>query len=374
MGEVLQDATLIDAGRHHVVAGSGSLKRLASDLAALGPSVRSFLLGDENTLHHCLPELLGRVTPLRSAEVLSVPAGERSKSIQCAQEIWKELAGHAADRHAVLINLGGGVVSDLGGFVAGTYKRGIRTINVPTSLMGMVDAAIGGKTAIDLSGIKNIVGVFHDPMAVYVHVPFLRTLGKRELLNGVAEMIKHALIADRDHWDAIRYAQLHDLAALEQLIIRSAAIKSGIVKEDPHEKGKRKLLNFGHTIGHGIEAHSWETDLGLLHGEAIAVGMICESWLSWRLGLLDRGAYEAILAFLFSLYRPYPIDASSHHRILEIMRNDKKSTEEQYRLTLLTGIGSGQVDIHITAAQIQEALEHYRILVQMGGKVESLEH
>lgn len=363
---------MIDAGAHEVLSGVAVLDALEKDLAALGSGARPFILGDENTLHHCLPELQSKVPRLRDAEILSVPPGERSKSIQCSQHLWQELAGHAADRNAVLINLGGGVVTDLGGFVAGTYKRGIRTINLPTTLMGMVDAAIGGKTAIDMSGMKNVVGLFHDPIKVYVHVPFLRTLGKRELLNGVAEMIKHALIADADHWDRIRKAPLHDMAALRPLIDRSAEIKAAIVKEDPTEKGKRKLLNFGHTIGHGIEAHSWESEHhALLHGEAIAMGMICEAWISWRMGLLERPELDAITDHLFTLYKPYQIDSTGHHRILELMRNDKKNTEGQFRLTLLTGMGSANVDVHITAAQIQESLEHYRILVQMGGKIES---
>ena len=369
MTEVLRNVVQIDAGRHPVIAGAGCLEQLSLDLASAQAS-RCFILGDENTIGHCLPELQDRVVPLRGAIILSVPPGERSKSISCCNQLWQELAAHEADRRSILVNLGGGVVSDVGGFAAGTFKRGIRTVNIPTTLMGMVDAAIGGKTAIDLGGVKNIVGLFHDPIGVFVHVPFLRTLGKRELLNGVAEMLKHALIADRTHWSAIRNAQLHDMAQLEPLIMRSAAIKSAIVKADPEERDSRKLLNFGHTIGHGIEAHSWETDqMGSLHGEAVAVGMICESWLSWRLGLLERAAYEEIIAYLFSLYKPYPLDGSSHHRILEIMRNDKKSCDDQYRFTLLTGIGSGKVDIHITAAQVQEALDHYRILVQMGGKV-----
>ncbi len=338
----------------------------------MGNSMRLFILGDENTLHHCLPELQRSVPRALEAEIISVPPGESSKSLKCSQELWQELAGNAADRSAVLINLGGGVVTDLGGFVASTYKRGIRFINLPTTLMGMVDAAIGGKTAIDLGGVKNVVGTFHDPTSVYVHVPFLRTLGKRELLNGIAEMIKHALVNDVGHWQAIKSAPLHDMAALAPLIMRSVEIKCTIVKADPREMGMRKLLNFGHTIGHGMESLSWEgMHHSMLHGEAVAMGMICEVWLSWRVGLLDRDSYDEITRYLFAMYKPYPLDSTGHHRILELMRNDKKNSEGQFRFTLLSAIGKGEVDVQITAAQIQEALEHYRALVQMGGKVES---
>jgi 3-dehydroquinate synthase len=264
-----------------------------------------------------------------------------------------------------LIALGGGVVSDLGGFIAGAYKRGIRSVNIPTSLMGMVDAAIGGKCGVDLDGVKNMIGVFHDPLSVHVHVPFLRTLGKRELLNGVAEMIKPGLVFDAEHWQAIRSAPLHDLDALTPLVERSIAIKCEVVAADPRELDKRKLLNFGHSIGHGIEALSWENQQRtLLHGEAVAIGMIAEAWLSWRLGLLEREAYDAIAEQLLQLYEPYTLHSAAAHRILALMRNDKKNAEGEYRCTLLTGMGSAQVDVAISASQVQEALEHYRDLVR----------
>ncbi len=370
MGTMPRKVITVDGGRHSVHMGPDVLTLLDHELASAEPSIL-FILGDENTIAHCLPEFLRHVPRAREAEVLSIPPGESSKGMKCCQQLWADLSSHAADRKAVLINLGGGVVSDLGGFVAGTYKRGIRFINVPTTLMGMVDAAIGGKTGIDLAGVKNIVGVFHDPIGVYVHVPFLRTLGKREILNGVAEMFKHALIRDPGHWEAIKEAPLHDIAVLEPLILASVEIKAGIVKDDPRGSGVRELLNFGHTIGHGIEAHSWEgVHRAFLHGEAVAMGIICEAWLSWRLGLLERETYEDIHSTLFSYYKPYPLDSTGHHRILELMRNDKKNRDGQFRFTLLTRIGEGQVDVRITAAQVQEALEHYRALVQMNGRVE----
>jgi 3-dehydroquinate synthase len=371
MGTVLDQVTTIDAGGHTVHVGPGALQALEARLAAEPTGTRTFILGDENTLHHCLPELLHTVPVLQEAEVLSVQAGESSKSISCCQNIWEELLGHAADRNAILIDLGGGVITDLGGFVAGTFKRGIRFINLPTTLMGMVDAAIGGKTGVDLGGVKNPIGLFNDPFMVCVHAPFLRTLGKRELLNGVAEMLKHGLIRDATHWQAIRKAPLHDMQALLPLITRSVEIKAAIVKEDPMEQGSRRLLNFGHTIGHGIEAHSWEgAHRPFLHGEAVAMGMVCEAWLSWRMGLLEREAYDEIAAHLLDLYKPYPLDSTGHYRVLELMRNDKKNVEGQFRFTLLSAIGEGCVDVRVNASQVQEALEHYRALVQMAGKVQ----
>lgn len=347
-----------------MVLGRDALRVLERSLAQ-GDFSAAFIFGDENTLRHCLPELLAHVPRLREARTLVVPPGERSKDLAISSDIWQHLAGEAADRHALLVCLGGGVVTDLGGFVAGTYKRGIRCVHVPTSLMGMVDAAIGGKTGVDLGGVKNMVGVFHDPLAVYVHLPFLKSLGKRELLNGLAEMFKHGLVRDEALWNAIGTAALHDLDALKPLVERSAAIKAEVVKNDPREKDLRKVLNFGHTIGHGIEAHSWESPhRALLHGEAVAIGMICEAWLSWRMDLLERDAYDRIAEQLLALYKPYQFDSAENHRLLELMRNDKKNNAGQFRFTLLTAIGEAKVDVHVTASQVQEALEHYRLLVR----------
>ncbi|HRH68453.1 MAG TPA: 3-dehydroquinate synthase [Flavobacteriales bacterium] len=364
MGATPQEVTEIDAGGHKVVMGRHALRALDRELSVLHPTAL-FVLGDENTLRHCLPELLAQVPRLREAQTLSVEGGEKAKDISVCSDIWRHLAEEAADRQALLICLGGGVVTDLGGFVAGTYKRGIRCVHVPTSLLGMVDAAIGGKSGVDLAGLKNMVGVFHDPIGTYVHVPFLKSLGKRDLLNGLAEMIKHGLVSDAEHWEAIGAAALHDLDALRPLIERSAAIKAAVVKADPREAGLRKVLNFGHTIGHGIEALSWESPRrALLHGEAVVIGMICEAWLSWRMDLLDRGSYDRITTHLMELYKPYTFDSSENHRMIELMRNDKKNAGGQFRFTLLTGIGSAKVDVHITAAQVQEALEHYRLLVK----------
>jgi 3-dehydroquinate synthase len=324
---------------------------------------RRFILGDNNTLEHCLPELLAHVPALTEAEIIQVRHGESSKDIEVCRALWGHLAELAADRHTVMVNLGGGVVTDLGGFVSATYKRGIRFVNVPTSLMGMVDAAIGGKTAVDLNGVKNLVGAFAEPVSVHVHPGFLRTLGKRELLNGIAEMVKHGLVRDADHWNALRRAPLHDLDALSPLILRSAAIKAEVVTADPKEAGPRKLLNFGHTIGHALEAFALENPgRSLLHGEAVAIGMICATWLSWRFGLLDRDHMNAVEEHLLGLYPHFALHASDHHRVIELMRNDKKNAGDGFRFTLLTGIGSARVDVPVNAAQAADALDHYRLL------------
>jgi 3-dehydroquinate synthase len=348
---------------HPVLMGEHALAHLDRWLAENSRSTQLFILGDERTMDQCLPELLARTTHLRDAQTILVRSGEQSKDLEVCRALWTHLAERMADRQAVLVNLGGGVITDLGGFVASTYKRGIRFINVPTTVMGMVDAAIGGKNAIDLNSIKNLVGTFADPVATYIHPPFLRSLGKREVLNGVAEMIKHGLVRDVEHWNLVRRAPLHDLDALAPLIQRSADIKAEVVQEDPREQGPRKLLNFGHSIGHGLEAFALEsTHRSLLHGEAVAIGMVCATWLSWRMELLDRDRMNAVEEHLMSLYPVFPFQQADHHRIIELMRNDKKNVDDAFRFTLLTGIGSARVDVPINAAQVAEALEHYRLL------------
>ncbi len=351
-----------DAGGHPVLMGPCALQALQERLAQL-PQATPIVLGDANTMEHCLPELLAHVPLLRSAQCIAIEPGEASKSIGVCQDIWSHLIASAADRHTVLVDLGGGVVTDLGGFIAATFKRGIRCVHVPTSLMGMVDASIGGKTGIDLDHVKNVVGAFHDPLGVYVHMPFLRSLGKRELLNGLAEMIKHGLVLDAAHWHAIRSAALHDLDALAPLVQHSAAIKADVVRRDPREQDLRKVLNFGHTIGHGLEAFSWESpQRELLHGEAVAAGMICEAWLSWNTGRITEEDFERIAQHLLDLFPRYTLQSADDHRILELMRNDKKNAEGELRFTLLDGIGKASVDVPITAERVREALEAYRKL------------
>lgn len=361
--------TEIWAGEHPVYLGAGSLAALQSRLKQEDADVRVFLLGDENTLHYCLPELLGQLGSLRHTSTIELKSGEQSKGLETCRAVWEHLLDVEADRRAILLSLGGGVVTDIGGFIAGTYKRGIRCMHVPTTLMGMCDAAIGGKCGIDMGGVKNSVGLIEQPIGVYVHVPFLRTLGKRELLNGVAEMIKHGLALDAEHYRAVCSAALHDMDELEPLIQRSAALKAAVVTADLRENGERKKLNFGHTIGHAMEAHSWESgQRTLLHGEAVAMGMIAESWLSWKLKLLDRESLDAIAAHILSLYKPYPLMPSDHHRLIALMRNDKKNrgatgSEGGIRVTLLKRIGEAVVDVEATTTQLSEAIEYYRHLV-----------
>jgi len=355
--------TEINCGSHHVNFGTGVLATLQSHLEIASPPIsQCVILCDTNTYKHCLPELLIHVPRLEDASVLEIPAGEQSKTVVTAQNVWKQLAAHHLDRNALLINLGGGVVSDLGGFCASTYKRGIRFVNVPTSLMGMVDAAIGGKTGVDLDQIKNMVGTFTPPKRVYVHVPFLKTLSKRHLLNGLAEMMKHALIKDEHHWQGLKRAPLHNLDQFATMILHSAGLKAQVVLEDPNEQGIRKILNFGHTIGHAVESLSLESDRKeLLHGEAIAIGMICEAYISMQRGAIDTPTFNEIKSILSATFPSFPIQVDDHLRLVELIRHDKKNAQEKFQFTLLDALGQATFNQEVTTTEVRNALEHYRI-------------
>ncbi len=252
---------------------------------------------DSNTHHHCLPLFLNEAAiDSEQLEVLEFPPGEEHKNIKTCHQIWLDLSEMGADRKCLIINLGGGVVTDLGGFVACTYKRGVEYINVPTSLLSMVDASVGGKTGIDLGTLKNQIGVISNGEMVLIDIPYLETLPTEHIRSGWAEMLKHGLISSRNYWNKLK--NVHDISwsNYEQLIKESIQIKNLIVKEDPEEKNIRKALNFGHTLGHAIESYHLETHgkQKLLHGEAIAIGMILESYLSNQLNDLSEDDLQDI--------------------------------------------------------------------------------
>lgn len=352
----------IRSNGYSIHIGTGALAKL-NELLEVGPFSSKFILVDENSLELCLPELMANVPRLAGAEIIEIESGEENKTVQVCEQIWQVLAELNADRHSLLVNLGGGVICDIGGFVAATYKRGIQFANVPTTLLAQVDASFGGKCGVDLGHVKNLVGAFRQPHAVLVLPNLLRTLSKRLLLCGVAEMIKHALVKDEDYWNRLSTANIMDLDVLTSSIERSVALKNQVVLEDPHEKGLRKVLNFGHTIGHAVESMSIERPgMALMHGEAVAIGMICESWLSYKLGRLEEGAMEAIVQHINTLFPHFDMSEMAHHRLIELMRHDKKNRNGQIHFTLLNGIGSAEVDVPVDADLIIAALDHYRSL------------
>jgi 3-dehydroquinate synthase len=351
----------ISSGNYSVFVGgleNGALQKLLNSKQF--KDAQKLILIDENSLEYCFPKLINSVPALEKAELLEIESGEESKSIEVATQIWEALSEMEIRRDAVLINLGGGVIGDLGGFVAATYKRGIRFIHIPTTLLAMVDASVGGKVGIDLNRLKNQVGVFCEPDGVFVDNEFLRTLPKNQTLSGFAEIIKHALISDVAYWDEVKQTSLHDLHENRELITKSIELKNKIVLEDPKEKGPRKLLNFGHTIGHAVETHSMETATkSLLHGEAIAIGMICEAYLSFKLNGFPRQQLDEVVEFIKQLYAPFEFEEMAGHRLIELMRNDKKNTGPQINFTLLNEIGSAVYDQKADASDILDALNFY---------------
>lgn len=316
---------------------------------------------DTHSHNHCLAYLLTQVSELQQARIIQIPHGEESKNIETCTHLWQTLIQMECDRKTVIINLGGGVITDMGGFVAGTFKRGVRFINVPTTLLAQVDASVGNKTGIDLGSLKNQVGIFCQPLAVYIDTHFLKTLNKRELLNGFAEMIKHSLLDGPAHWKKIKSFSFHELNALAPLIEKSVGFKSYIIKKDPEEKGLRKILNFGHTIGHALESFSLESDRKeLKHGEAVAIGMIIELFLSVKKAGFPKEKVNEIESFILSLYPPFKFDTTDINRLIELMRSDKKNRGNRISFSLLKNIGEPEFDHFISGSEIHEALLYYR--------------
>jgi 3-dehydroquinate synthase len=317
-----------------------------------------FLLTDENVAPLWLSETKKRLGVEKAVEIIIKP-GEQYKNLETVQQIWETLIEHHADRNALLVNLGGGVVTDLGGFAASTYKRGIRFINIPTTLLAMVDAAIGGKTGIDFGEAKNQIGTFAEAEEVLIDPVFLETLPRRETLSGLSEMLKYGFIADADLLNA-------NLENCQQFIHRAAEIKRGIVKKDPKEKGLRKILNFGHTLGHAIESHSITTDHPLLHGEAVALGMEAALWLSVEQRGLDAKILHRYEERLPALLTEAKINLTDADAILGYLAFDKKNKGEKPQFVLLEALGKPVWDMEMEPEVVRTALEY--VIKQMQGQ------
>lgn len=318
---------------------------------------RFFILVDENSYTHCLPQLIASVDRLQESEFMEVPVGEDCKDIAIASQLWQTLLESGADRSSILVTLGGGCVSDLGGFVAASYQRGIRTIHIPTTLIGMVDAAIGGKTALNLGGCKNQVGFFHNPEILCIEPAFLDTLPDIELISGIFEMLKTFLIGD-----PTRYTQLCDqvlqgsLHITPDMIAVCAEIKLAIVRRDPHDRDIRHILNLGHTFGHAIESYSHKQSTPLSHGVAIGIGTICTMYLSVKkLGfpLSELNRYCSVAKALVSLPHYTLQDTEA---LLEYLRHDKKNTQNHINCVLLQALSAPVIDLSIDENEMRDAL------------------
>lgn len=349
----------ISTNKSEIFIGENAFSVLSEYLRPYEAS-KIFILVDENTLNHCIPTLLLENKALHNAEIIEIESGEGNKTLDICFQLWKTLAEYKADRSSLLINLGGGVITDMGGFIASTYKRGMDFINIPTTLLSQIDASVGGKTGVDFEGLKNIIGVFNEAKGVFIYPSFLQTLDKREMLSGFAEALKHALIKDVNYWNELNPVMLSDSDKWEELITTSINIKNNIVLNDPLEKGERKLLNFGHTIGHAIESYSLMHDKSpLCHGEAVAIGMICESYISANINGLPEAELKTITDTIYSFYSSYHLDESNYHQFVELMKNDKKNEGSGINFTLLSKIGTANFNIEVGIELILESLNYY---------------
>ncbi len=322
---------------------------------------KKIVLLDENGLKHCWSYLHSQVPALNDAEIIEVESGEKNKNIETCTGIWSALADMNVSRHDLIINLGGGVIGDMGGFIASTFKRGMHFVQVPTTLLAQVDASIGGKVGVDLNHMKNMIGVINQPNGVYVDTNFLKTLPSNHLKSGLAEIIKHGLVSDQKYWNKICDKKYQSVKDFGDLVNQSVHIKNGIVNQDPYEQNVRKKLNFGHTIGHAIEAYSLESAMkSLLHGEAIAIGMICESFLSYKKDLLSEEELASITTFINELYPAFIMNEVIYHRLIEFMKNDKKNRAGEINFTLLNGIGDSSINHSFDIPDIFESLEYYQ--------------
>ena len=320
-----------------------------------------FIIVDTNTQTHCLPKFLSNIDCEMNLDVIEIEAGEIHKTLETCNQVWRSLSELDGDRKSLIINLGGGVVTDLGGFVASAFKRGVSFINVPTSLLSMVDASVGGKTGVDLGAIKNQIGVINFSDMVLVDVSFLETLPAEEMRSGLAEMLKHGLIKDADYWSRLRDLKSLDYSELGGLIHESIVIKNDVVMRDPNEQGERKQLNFGHTFGHAIESYCLDNEAKqtLLHGEAIAAGMIMEGYLSVKTcGLSEKELHEIKTTFK-SIYGFVDFNENDKSSIIELLKYDKKNSHGHIKYALLESYGSCKVDVIVDDKLVHEAFSYY---------------
>ena len=320
-----------------------------------------FILVDENTEQNCLPIFLDNFSIEMPLEIISMEAGEENKHIHTCSGVWKALSELGADRKSLIINLGGGVVTDLGGFVASTFKRGIDFINIPTTLLSMVDASVGGKTGVDIGALKNQVGVIINPQMVLVDIKYLKTLPKNEYRSGYAEMLKHGLIQDKDYWKIL--ADYKHISSEEILrhIHHSVAIKNKVVLEDPYEHGLRKILNYGHTLGHAIESFclTMKNKNKLLHGEAIAIGMILEANISSKLTGLSQEQCDEIKHVFNSIYPKVSFSKQEIKEIVALLQYDKKNSHGIIKFALIESIGKAVIDIEVPNELLEDSFDYY---------------
>ncbi len=320
-----------------------------------------FVLTDETTRRLCWPVVSGEHA-LAEAQLITIGVSDENKTLESLVSIWNGLQLGGATRHSLLVNLGGGMVTDIGGFAASTFKRGIKYINVPTTLLAMVDASVGGKTGINFGGLKNEIGVFNCARQVIVGTEFLKTLDMENTLSGYAEMLKHGLISDVEHWAELLCFDLQeiDYRRLSQMLEKSIAVKERIVDTDPLEQGLRKALNLGHTVGHAFESLALAEGRTVLHGYAVAWGLVCELYLSATLTCFPKDKLQQTLRFIREHYGTFAIDCKEYDTLYDLMTHDKKNTSGVVNFTLLGDVGDIRINQTATKEEIMDALDFFR--------------
>ena len=318
---------------------------------------------DKNSRDCCYINFLMGVKELRDANLATIEPGDEHKNLDSLSWVWEKLGEYGATRKSLVINIGGGMVTDLGGFAASTFKRGLRFINIPTTLLAMVDASVGGKTGINFHGLKNEIGVFSDADYVILDTVFLKTLDSENICSGYAEMLKHGLISNDDMWrELVTFDILNpDLDKLRDMVADSVKVKQRIVEEDPHEHGIRKALNVGHTIGHAFESFALKRK-PILHGYAVAYGMVCELYLSARKTGFPTEKLHTTVRYIIEHYGKMQITCNDYDELIELMTHDKKNTADTINFTLLAEIGDIRINQTATKEEIVEALDYYRAI------------
>lgn len=317
------------------------------------------IICDENSLTYCLPKLLFNCEILNQAEIIELESGEENKTLETCTQVWGALTDIGIDKKSLIINLGGGVISDLGGFVASVFKRGVHFINIPTTLLSMVDASVGGKTGIDFNGIKNHIGTITEPKAVFVNPVFLETLSLRQIKNGYAEVIKIVLISDAAFWQVLKKLKNSIQFRNEEVITKAIELKNVIVKKDLHEENIRKSLNFGHSIGHALESALIKQQKDILHGEAVAAGTIMEAHIAYQQKRITKKECDEICTYLHSIYTKIKITKETQALMLEYIKHDKKNEDGALFFALPKSIGHYELSCTITPQDVQKVIDAY---------------
>ena len=349
-----KEPVLLDLKSIPHIVGQGALEQAGAYFSGY---TNVFVLVDENTEKFCLPVFRDYLPDVRLAGLVKIKSGELNKNIQSASAIWQQLTQFHAERSSLLVNLGGGVITDIGGFAAATFKRGIDFINVPTTLLGQVDAAIGSKTGIDFKEYKNQIGLFADPKVVVIDPVFPDTLNPKQFRSGFAEMLKYALTMDMPLWKIMDNRHLDAMSSdLGRMVIRCVGDKISIVEKDKHESGLRKLLNFGHTVGHALETFFLKKDTPVTHGEAVAAGMICATRISSQRPDFECHSPEQIYEMIDRNFPRLTFSETDIFGILRLMQQDKKTKAGQLHFTLLTKLGTAVPDVVVPEEKVKESL------------------